>query len=59
MSSNSQRQFWKHDIKIARDYNKTIQSHDGATLGKKLVDEIAEFQQEGFRGIGAELLRRF
>lgn len=39
--SKSQRQFWKHDIKVARDYNKTC--HSGADL-EQLANEIADFQ---------------
>lgn len=39
--SKSQRQFWKHDIKVARDYNKTCYS--GADL-EQLANEIADFQ---------------
>lgn len=52
-----QRQFWKHDVPIARDYNKTLNAEDG----KKLSEELAEFcgrGNENFRGVGAELLNQ-
>ena len=54
--SDSQRQFWKHDIKIARDYNKTVHAEDGLLLQK----ELAHFQENSdeFKGVGAELLRQ-
>lgn len=53
--SDSHRQFWKHDIKIARDYNKTIHAEEGVKLKKQL----AEFQEtDNFKGVGAELLKQ-
>ena len=30
-------QFWKHDIKIARDYNRTFSEHDGDELQMRFV----------------------
>lgn len=57
VSSADQRQFWKHDIKIARDYNKTIQAEEG----RKFKEELAPFHgnaSENFKGVGAELLRQ-
>lgn len=55
-ASDEQRQFWKHDIKIARDYNKTIHADEGAQLQKGL----AQFHDNAsdFRGVGAELLKQ-
>lgn len=55
--SDRQKQFWRHDIKIARDYNKTLQADDG----RRVLDELAEFNVnavENFKGVGAELLRQ-
>lgn len=55
--SDEERQFWKHDVPIARDYNKTLNAEEG----KVLSDELAEFmghESENFRGVGAELLRQ-
>lgn len=55
--SDEERQFWKHDVPIARDYNKTLNAEDG----KKLKEELAEFcgrESENFRGVGAELLNQ-
>lgn len=55
--SDEERQFWKHDVPIARDYNKTLNVEDG----KKLREELAEFcgrESENFKGVGAELLRQ-
>jgi hypothetical protein len=56
-ASDEQRQFWKHDIKIARDYNKTINADEG----KKLQEGLAQFHEnasDNFRGVGAELLKQ-
>ncbi|XP_067124254.1 uncharacterized protein [Centruroides vittatus] len=33
--------FWKEDLKIARDYNKTISKSEGRELGKEFLDEWA------------------
>lgn len=55
--SDDQRQFWKHDIKIARDYNKTINADEG----RKVQEELNQFQHntsDNFKGVGAELLRQ-
>lgn len=55
--SDDQRQFWKHDIRIARDYNKTIRADEGL----KLQEELAQFHEnasDNFKGVGAELLRQ-
>lgn len=55
--SEGQRQFWKHDIKIARDYNKTIHAEEG----QKVREELARFHEnasENFKGVGAELLKQ-
>lgn len=53
------RNFWHHDIKIARDYNKTVFGHDSVT--DELVEELASLKMhervEGAHGIGAELFR--
>ncbi|XP_049536884.1 uncharacterized protein LOC125951848 [Anopheles darlingi] len=35
-----QKQFWKHDIKIARDYNRTLHTNDGMTMSKHLMQEL-------------------
>lgn len=58
VASRGQRQFWKHDIKIARDYNKTLHPNDSYTIA--LADELAHYkmhEKETIHGIGAELLR--
>jgi Domain of unknown function (DUF389) len=59
--SDNQKQFWKHDIKIARDYNKTLHGEDAAAYSERMAKEMAEFQkydqEGGLRGVGAELLR--
>lgn len=58
VASRGQRTFWKHDIKIARDYNKTLHPNDSYTTA--LADELAHFklhEKEKIHGIGAELLR--
>ncbi|XP_058120794.1 uncharacterized protein LOC131282381 [Anopheles ziemanni] len=35
-----QKQFWKHDIKIARDYNRTLHTNDGLSMSKQLIHEL-------------------
>lgn len=35
-----QKQFWRHDIKIARDYNKTLHTLDGMSMSKQLIQEL-------------------
>lgn len=35
-----QKQFWKHDIKIARDYNKTLHTLDGMSMSNQLIQEL-------------------
>lgn len=58
IASRSQRQFWKHDIKIARDYYKTCQNEDAATLGKKLEEELrARQRQDSHHDSSFDMLR--
>ncbi|GAB0094815.1 uncharacterized protein DMENIID0001_101410 [Sergentomyia squamirostris] len=55
------RQFWKHDVKIARDYNKTYQTEDATSLRQKLAEEIAGFEAQSDnrgQGVRAEIVRR-
>lgn len=55
--AENQRQFWRHDIKIARDYNKTLTNTEE---GNRVRTELAEFNEnavDNFKGVGAELLR--
>lgn len=52
IASKAHRHFWKHDIKIARDYYKTCQSEDAQALSKKLADEIAGFQKQDHEVLG-------
>lgn len=52
IASKAHRHFWKHDIKIARDYYKTCQSEDAQALSKKLADEIAGFQKQDHENVG-------
>ncbi|KDR09916.1 uncharacterized protein LOC110838384 isoform X2 [Zootermopsis nevadensis] len=40
-TSKDQMQFWKHDIKIARDYNRTFHGEDAEEIQKRLAEEIA------------------
>ncbi|KAJ8979766.1 hypothetical protein NQ317_015243 [Molorchus minor] len=50
MSSKDEkrRRFWKHDIKIARDYNKTVQSEEGGSMITRLSEEIARLHKSQF-----------
>lgn len=54
--TDSQRQFWKHDLKIARDFNRTNQDEEELKVEK----ELAVFKDtcDNFKGVGAELLRQ-
>ncbi|XP_074035151.1 uncharacterized protein isoform X2 [Leptinotarsa decemlineata] len=46
---NARKRFWKHDIKIARDYNKTIQKGmSGECMIKKLSEELAHYRKYGY-----------
>lgn len=56
--SADQRQFWKHDIKVARDYNKTVNAEEGQKL-KEEIGKFREHESENFKGVGAELLRGY
>ncbi|XP_055593760.1 uncharacterized protein LOC129744963 [Uranotaenia lowii] len=42
-----QKQFWRHDIKIARDYNKTLHTMDGMTMSKHLIQELQALHSDG------------
>lgn len=50
-----QKQFWKHDIKIARDYNRTLHTTDGHSMSKNLMQELTSLHHNndttgGLRG---------
>nr|CAD7438628.1 unnamed protein product [Timema bartmani] len=45
-TSKAQRHFWDHDVKIARDYNRTMRGPDARNLGKSLANELAAMRQE-------------
>lgn len=53
-----QKQFWRHDIKIARDYNKTLHTMDGMSMSKQLIHELTALhhQDPDGRGHGSERL---
>lgn len=59
MVSKSQQQFWKHDVKVARDYNQTLGTGEGASLKKKLLEDLAHFQSEEFRTLTTSGSSRF
>lgn len=40
-TSKGQMQFWKHDIKVARDYNRTFHGEDAEEIRKRLAEELA------------------
>ncbi|KAL7016194.1 hypothetical protein ACKWTF_009956 [Chironomus riparius] len=56
LSTEEERQFWRHDIPIARDYNKTINAEDGRRVRQQL-DDYLNSETRNFRGVAAELLR--
>lgn len=43
--NKDQKQFWRHDIKIARDYNKTLHTLDGMSMSKQLIHELTAMHQ--------------
>jgi hypothetical protein len=55
LSTEEERQFWKHDVPIARDYNKTLIADDGRRLREQLDEYL---NTDNFRGVGAELLKQ-
>lgn len=57
VSTEEERQFWKHDIPITRDYNKTLHTEDGRRLRDEL-DNYVESDTEDFKGVAAELLKQ-
>ncbi|XP_059620692.1 uncharacterized protein LOC132264481 [Phlebotomus argentipes] len=61
IATQNYRNFWKHDVKIARDYNKTCQAADTTLLRQKLAEEIAGFEAQTDnrgQGVRAEIVRR-
>lgn len=60
MVSKSQVQFWKHDVKVARDYNKTLGTGDGVKLKEKLFEDLAQIHgNNDFRTLATEASSRF
>lgn len=53
LASRGQREFWKHDIKIARDYNKTMHTGNNSDL----LHEFGEAKDRMIHGVGVELLK--
>ncbi|XP_050311686.1 uncharacterized protein LOC126747220 [Anthonomus grandis grandis] len=43
--NQARKRFWKHDIRVARNYNKTIQSDEGADAYQSILDQISEGQR--------------
>lgn len=45
ITTRNQKQLWKHDIKIARDFNRTNNNTDGEEhLTRRFADEISDFE---------------
>lgn len=59
MASSSQQQFWKHDVKVARDYNQTLGTGEGASLKKRLFEDLAHFHCDEFRTLTTNRTSRF
>lgn len=53
MASKSQQQFWKHDVKVARDYNQTLGTGEGVSLKDRLFEDLAHFHGDEFRTLTA------
>ncbi|KAG4073563.1 hypothetical protein HA402_000787 [Bradysia odoriphaga] len=54
MASKNQQQFWKHDVKVARDYNKTLGAGEGVSLREKVLEDLAEIQSNNMRTLNSE-----
>lgn len=54
MVSKAQQQFWKHDVKVARDYNKTVGTGEGVSLQEKFFEDFANLHGNQFRTLTAE-----
>ncbi|KAK8773685.1 hypothetical protein V5799_011784 [Amblyomma americanum] len=39
------KRFWKYDIKVARDYNKTVGGAQASSMGKKLLEEWTKLDE--------------
>lgn len=59
MVSKSQQQFWKHDVKVARDYNKTFGTGEGESLKAKIFEDLAKFRVNEFRSSTTQGSGRF
>ncbi|KAG8234463.1 hypothetical protein J437_LFUL011862, partial [Ladona fulva] len=49
------RQFWQHDIRVARDYNRTLQGQNASDLGRQLLKKLSvsrNFMEEAKHEIG-------
>lgn len=57
LQNEEERQFWRHDVPITRDYNKTVNAEDGEKLRKELM-EFCDNEPGNFKGVGRELLRQ-
>lgn len=53
MASKYQQQFWKHDVKVARDYNQTLGTCEGASLKERLFEDLAHFHGDEFRTLSS------
>lgn len=42
-SKDDRRRFWKHDIKVTRDFNKTVQNEDIEPLQEFLKEDLAPY----------------
>ncbi|KAG8227135.1 hypothetical protein J437_LFUL001679, partial [Ladona fulva] len=40
------KQFWKYDVKVARDYNKTLHGDEGKDMQKELLEELSHLSQD-------------
>lgn len=54
MTSKNQQQFWKHDVKVARDYNKTLGTGEGISLKEKVLEDLAEIHGKEISTIAGE-----
>ncbi|KAJ8922429.1 hypothetical protein NQ315_004375 [Exocentrus adspersus] len=42
---HARHRFWKHDIKIVRDYNKTLEAEEGGCMIAKLSEDLAAYEK--------------
>nr|CAH7763132.1 unnamed protein product [Callosobruchus chinensis] len=51
LRDQARRTFWKHDIRVARDYNRTVHSDQGSCMLKKIREDLTHYHTMGYDNI--------